>query len=69
MHLIGFGNSAGQAAMFFANHARTVTLIVRAKTSLEKSMSQYLIDQIRSKSNIRAAFALRGQGRLRRQPP
>jgi thioredoxin reductase (NADPH) len=55
VHLIGAGNSAGQAAMFFANHARTVTLIVRAD-SLEKSMSQYLIDQIRSKSNIRAAL-------------
>jgi thioredoxin reductase (NADPH) len=55
VHLIGAGNSAGQAAMFFANHARTVTLIVRAN-SLEDSMSQYLIDQIRSKSNIRTAL-------------
>jgi thioredoxin reductase (NADPH) len=55
VHLIGAGNSAGQAAMFFANHARTVTLIVRAD-SLEKSMSQYLIDQIRTKSNIRTAL-------------
>ena len=41
--------------MFFANHARTVTLIVRAD-SLEKSMSHYLIDQIRTKSNIRTAL-------------
>ena len=55
VHLIGAGNSAGQAAMFFANHARTVTLIVRAD-ALEKSMSQYLIDQIRTKSNIRIAL-------------
>jgi thioredoxin reductase (NADPH) len=55
VHLIGAGNSAGQAAMFFANHARTVTLIVRAE-KLEKSMSQYLIDQIRTKSNIRTAL-------------
>ena len=55
VHLIGAGNSAGQAAMFFANHARTVTLIVRAE-SLEKSMSHYLIDQIRTKSNIRTAL-------------
>ncbi len=55
IHLIGAGNSAGQAAMFFANHARTVTLIVRGD-SLEKSMSQYLIDQVRSKSNIRVAL-------------
>ena len=55
IHLIGAGNSAGQAAMFFANHARTVTLIVRGD-SLEKGMSQYLVDQIRSKSNIRVAL-------------
>ena len=41
--------------MFFANHARTVTLIVRAD-ALENSMSHYLIDQIRSKSNIRTAL-------------
>jgi thioredoxin reductase (NADPH) len=55
VHLIGAGNSAGQAAMFFANHARTVTLIVRAD-ALEKSMSHYLVDQIRTKSNIRTAL-------------
>ena len=55
IHLIGAGNSAGQAAMFFANHARTVTLIVRGD-SLEKSMSQYLIEQVRGKSNIRVAL-------------
>jgi thioredoxin reductase (NADPH) len=52
IHLIGAGNSAGQAAMFFANHARTVALIVRGD-SLEKGMSHYLIEQIRSKPNIR----------------
>lgn len=52
IHLIGAGNSAGQAAMFFANHARTVSLVVRGD-SLEKSMSHYLIEQIRGKPNIR----------------
>ena len=51
LHLIGAGNSAGQAALYFAQHARTVTLIVRGD-SLEKSMSHYLIEQLRSKSNI-----------------
>jgi thioredoxin reductase (NADPH) len=35
--LIGGGNSAGQAAMFFANYARTVTLLVR-RDSLEATM-------------------------------
>jgi thioredoxin reductase (NADPH) len=52
VHLIGAGNSAGQAALFFANHARSVTLICRGD-SLEKSMSQYLIEQIATKDNIR----------------
>ncbi len=52
VHLIGAGNSAGQAALFFANHARTVTLVVRGD-SLEKSMSRYLIDQLAAKSNVK----------------
>jgi thioredoxin reductase (NADPH) len=51
LHLIGAGNSAGQAALFFANHAHRVSLVVRGD-ALEKSMSQYLIDQIRLKPNI-----------------
>ena len=51
VHLIGAGNSAGQAALYFANHARVVTLVVRGD-SLEKSMSRYLIEQLRGKSNV-----------------
>ena len=51
VYLIGAGNSAGQAALFFANHARVVTLVVRGD-SLEKSMSRYLIEQLSGKSNI-----------------
>jgi thioredoxin reductase (NADPH) len=51
IHLIGSGNSAGQAALHFANHARTVTLLVRGD-ALEKSMSHYLIAQLRGKSNV-----------------
>ncbi|HWF95587.1 MAG TPA: FAD-dependent oxidoreductase [Xanthobacteraceae bacterium] len=58
IHLIGSGNSAGQAALHFANHARTVTLVVRGD-SLEKSMSRYLIEQLRGKSNV--AVKLRSQ--------
>lgn len=51
VYLIGAGNSAGQAALFFANHARAVTLVVRGD-SLDKSMSRYLIEQLSGKSNI-----------------
>jgi len=49
--LVGGGNSAGQAAMFFSNYARSVTLLVRG-TGLEKSMSHYLIEQLKTKANI-----------------
>ena len=52
VYLIGAGNSAGQAAIFFSNHARSVTLLVRGE-SLAASMSQYLIEQIATKANIR----------------
>jgi thioredoxin reductase (NADPH) len=51
IHLVGAGNSAGQAALYFANHARNVTIVVRGDF-LEKSMSHYLIEQLRTKSNI-----------------
>ncbi len=51
VYLIGAGNSAGQAALHFANHARVVTLVVRGD-SLEKSMSRYLIEQLAGKSNV-----------------
>ncbi|HEV8122268.1 MAG TPA: FAD-dependent oxidoreductase [Candidatus Polarisedimenticolia bacterium] len=52
VHLVGAGNSAGQAALHFSGHARTVTLVVRGQ-ALEKSMSHYLVEPIRGKSNIR----------------
>jgi thioredoxin reductase (NADPH) len=55
VHLIGAGNSAGQAALSFASYARTVTLIVRGD-SLEKGMSRYLIDQLRAKANVMAVL-------------
>jgi thioredoxin reductase (NADPH) len=49
--IVGGANSAGQAAVFLARHARRVTLLVRAD-GLERSMSYYLIHQIRDASNI-----------------
>ena len=50
--IIGAGNSAGQAALFFSRHARSVTMLVRGE-SLEASMSRYLIDQIAAIDGIR----------------
>jgi thioredoxin reductase (NADPH) len=51
VHLVGGGNSAGQAAMLFSNYAESVTMLVRG-TSLAASMSQYLIDQLKAKDNV-----------------
>ena len=51
VHIVGAGNSAGQAALFFANHANSVTVLCRSD-SLAKSMSQYLVDQLATKPNI-----------------
>jgi thioredoxin reductase (NADPH) len=49
--IVGGGNSAGQAAVFFANYAAKVVVLVRGK-GLELTMSQYLIEQIATKKNI-----------------
>ena len=51
MFIIGAGDSAGQAALHLANHARAVTLLVRGD-SLAKSMSSYLVWAIESTSTI-----------------
>ena len=51
VHIIGAGNSAGQAALFFSTHARSVTILHRGD-GLEKSMSRYLSDQLATRSNI-----------------
>jgi len=51
VHLVGGGNSAGQAAMLFSNYAESVTMLVRGP-SLAASMSQYLIDQLATKANV-----------------
>jgi thioredoxin reductase (NADPH) len=55
VHIVGAGNSAGQAAMFFSTHARSVTLLCRGE-GLERSMSRYLIDQLAARPNIRVLF-------------
>ncbi|WP_340540596.1 FAD-dependent oxidoreductase [Nocardioides sp. GXZ039] len=43
--VVGGGNSAGQAAIHLARFARSVTIMVR-RTSLEETMSAYLINEI-----------------------
>ncbi|MET0788851.1 MAG: FAD-dependent oxidoreductase [Cellulomonas sp.] len=68
--IIGAGNSAGQAALFFSRYARSVTLVVRGP-SLAASMSQYLIEQIASNRRVTVetrseVVALHGQESLER---
>ena len=55
VQVIGAGNSAGQAAMFFSSHARSVTILCRGET-LDKSMSRYLVDQLAARKNVRVLF-------------
>src|SRR5690606_4072661 len=66
--VVGAGNAAGQAAMHLAQHAASVTLLVRG-VALEKSMSEYLITEITQAPNVtvRLGVALvdgEGEGRL-----
>lgn len=51
VYIVGGANSAGQAAVYLAGHARSVTMLVRGK-DLSASMSYYLIQQIASIPNI-----------------
>ncbi len=66
--IVGGANSAGQAAVHFAEVARSVTLLVRAD-ALSRSMSFYLDERIKKTSNIsivtRCEVAeAHGEGRL-----
>jgi thioredoxin reductase (NADPH) len=67
--VVGGGNSAGQAAVFLADHAAEVRLVVREST-LDENMSRYLADRIRHDHRIQVLLstevrALEGErGRL-----
>jgi thioredoxin reductase (NADPH) len=49
--VVGGANSAGQAALYLARYAKSVTLLVRGP-SLEKSMSYYLVKRITDNPSI-----------------
>ena len=51
VYVVGGANSAGQAAMGFSKYAERVVMLVRGD-SLASTMSQYLIDQIKTTPNI-----------------
>lgn len=66
--VVGGGNSAGQAAVFLAEHARKVLILVR-NDDLNKSMSAYLVRRIERTPNIEVLYntevcRICGNGRL-----
>lgn len=66
--IVGAGNSAGQAAMYFSQSASRVVLLVRG-ANLEAKMSRYLVDQLRRTPNVEVwlrheVMACHGDGRL-----
>lgn len=70
VYLIGGANSAGQAALHFAKYAHRVTLLVRGD-SLEKGMSQYLVDELKEQPAVRvwlnsSVTAVEGETQLER---
>ncbi|TGN62922.1 response regulator [Nocardioides eburneiflavus] len=68
VYVVGAANSAGQAVLNFAKYARKVVLVVRG-TSLEASMSQYLVTRILTTPNVEVRLrtevvGTRGDGHL-----
>ena len=66
--VVGAANSAGQAVVDLATRARRVVVLCRAE-GLEKSMSHYLVERIRSLPNVEVrthavVTAASGDGRL-----
>ena len=55
VHIVGAGNSAGQAAMFLSQYASCVTLVVRGG-DLRKSMSSYLSERVLADPQISVRY-------------
>jgi thioredoxin reductase (NADPH) len=67
--VVGGGNSAGQAIVYLARHARTVHVVIRGD-DLGKNMSRYLVDRVENTPNVTVhrnttIEKLVGKGRLR----
>jgi thioredoxin reductase (NADPH) len=52
IYMVGSGNSAGQAALHFAQDARTVTLLVREPSLRQGPVSAYLADRLESHPGV-----------------
>jgi thioredoxin reductase (NADPH) len=51
VHVVGAANSAGQAVLNLARYAKRVVMVVRG-SSLDDSMSRYLVDRIAAAPNV-----------------
>ena len=68
--IVGGGNSAGQAAIWLADHRCRVTIVIRG-ADLAASMSRYLLDRIARRPEIKVMYGsvvrqVDGAGRLER---
>ena len=68
VYVVGAANSAGQAVLNFAQHAKRVVMLVRA-SRLDDTMSEYLVRRIRSADNVEVRLhtevvAAHGDGHL-----
>jgi thioredoxin reductase (NADPH) len=68
VYVVGGANSAGQAAVYFSQYARSVTMLVRGE-SLSRTMSHYLDERVRTIPNIKVepyteVVELHGEDRL-----
>jgi thioredoxin reductase (NADPH) len=68
VYVVGAANSAGQAVLNFAQHAKRVVMLVRA-ARLDDTMSEYLVRRIRSADNVEVRLhtevvAAHGDGHL-----
>jgi thioredoxin reductase (NADPH) len=68
VYVVGAANSAGQAVLNFAQHAKRVVLLVRG-SRLDDTMSEYLVRRIRSADNVEVRLrtevvAAHGEGHL-----
>jgi len=61
--VVGGGNSAGQAAVFLAQFAGSVTLLVRG-TGLGDTMSRYLIDRLEASEKVSIQYGTEVAGAL-----
>ena len=70
VYIVGAGNSAGQAAMYFAEYARRVVMVIRGG-DLGSKMSHYLVERIEAHQKIDVLLdtevvACHGEGHLER---